>query len=185
MIFFLSQQILIFDELEPSKPTNKRLRENLNDRSSFIRVLREIGARQIIMDHMSEWEALRSFETWALYEEAHERQMTPEEQAAFHALSPHAPEDDKAWDEMSWEDWVKLWAHWQQLHYQYLHLVNPKDIITGGAPERNRFNFELCECQRLPWRNENQANQLSLQVKTPDASLSAAMIQSRASYTTM
>ena len=101
--------------------------------------------RQTIVDHQSQWEALRSFELWALFEDARERGMTEAEREAFHELSEWTPEDRKPAEQMLWVDWVTLWAHWMTVHYQYLH-AQPDDVVSHEASRHQRFQFDICEC---------------------------------------
>ena len=144
IVSFLLQQILIHNKIESSVPKDLRLKgKNFHDIAAFNKGLRDLGARETIMKHQSQWEALRSFESWALLEEATERTRTPEERRAIRDLEWMPEDDQKPWHQMSWDDWLELWARWMTIHYQYLH-ASLNDVDYSGAD--SRFLFTTCEC---------------------------------------
>ena len=166
--------MLIPDELDasPERPVSpgQRLRgTNFHDVKAFTKELTKLGVKKTITNHQPPWAALRSFESWALSEEARANQMTPEERQALVDLSERIPEDQKETDEMLWKDWLAVWAHWMTVHYQYLQ-ARPADVVRQEEPTYPGYRFETCECQCLPWPNEDRANQLSSQARTLVAS---------------
>ena len=170
--------MLTLDELEPSakKTGDSKASENIKDKSlrgdrlhnmaAFIDLLNELGVKKLITDHQHQWAALRSFESWAANEVARAHAMTPAERQAFEDISQRIfPEDQKPTDEMEWQDWVKLWAHWMTVHIKYLHArladvqrYRPGDVADHVAPRLPFYYFAICECQRLQCSNKTRAN---------------------------
>ncbi|KAL8791698.1 MAG: hypothetical protein Q9195_005705 [Heterodermia aff. obscurata] len=127
-----------------SVPKEDRLKgKNFHDIKAFNKVLSDLGLRKAIIEHLTQWEALRSFESWSLMEEANERSMTPAEREAFKEASEWMPEDRKAWHEMTWEDWLTLWGHWMTINYDYLH-ASLNDVDRRQQTGYPSYHFETC-----------------------------------------
>ena len=185
MTSFLSQQILMPDELEPSPEHGTlTLGRNLGSLTTFNRILKDMGASGPIMQHQSKYDAKRSCEQWALYEEARESRMTAAEREDNRKLLGWKSEDGKSWKQRTYEDWVKLWAHWMTAHYQYLHGARDEEN-SHEEPRQQTFHLTSCKCWCLPWLNGNGANRFSLQVGTPAAGSKTSSTQSRASFINM